>query len=428
MDDLIKEASKVPRVPKNATEVERVSITRRREVVDETLLKPIKQMCKSFPEQIDEAKRYLFLDLQHKNWIVRVRCLQVIDALFLRSSKFRSLACSDIREITQSGMLLNAKRTMMMTPEERRLQARVLQTLELWDVQFGHGYPVLRATARYLRESLKVKMPNVAQRAKEFAHQRRQSEEARGRVTTAKRNQVFTETANDLRELELDVQRMEAYFEVLVPDLGNMISNRALGQEEEEEAAAKPVKRARLGEDVTVGDAAGAGTGAGASESNNNEDDVDWEEEGGDDAEGAAEEVGDSVAAAQAPPLSSMAVNPLPIEIDIHASRSNTQRPLMDADVARAMEKHSVYLARHGLPRLQRWQDALVAAASSSSSSSSSPSLSSESRTMASAQATSSLLRRIALLNIQLRRLLLDKCVVVFQGAQLKQLVGEKTR
>ena len=46
MDDLIKEASKVPRVPKNATEVERVSIMRRREVVDEALLKPIKQMCK----------------------------------------------------------------------------------------------------------------------------------------------------------------------------------------------------------------------------------------------------------------------------------------------------------------------------------------------------------------------------------------------
>jgi hypothetical protein len=41
------------------------------------------------------------------------------------------------------------------------VESRVKELIELWDSQYGDRLPSLRGTARYLRESLRVDMPNI---------------------------------------------------------------------------------------------------------------------------------------------------------------------------------------------------------------------------------------------------------------------------
>ena len=115
MDVLIKNATKVPKVSKSASDIERLAILRGSLKVDEVLLKPIKTLCRRSEEDTLEAKRYLFLDLQHNNWLVRIRSLFIIDILF-----FRSIA-SVLVSVTISVKLLSVGSCSMTQPRRARV-------------------------------------------------------------------------------------------------------------------------------------------------------------------------------------------------------------------------------------------------------------------------------------------------------------------
>ena len=425
MDVLIKAATKVPTVPKDANSVERVQIGKMKLVVDDKLLKPIKSLCKKDPAQIDEAKRYLFLDLFSNKLVVRVRSLRIIDALFLRSSIFRSLVCDDMRELLKSGSLIDAPPLQPSSRDDGIVyfERQILHTLELWDVQFGQHHPTLRATARYLRESLKKKMPNVTERAVEYEDQRKRREAAQSRVMKAKRAQLFTETSEELPELEDDVRKMEEYFDILIPDLRNLMSHRTLAlvvNDGNDDGVSASADKQKSSEDID-----GTNRKRPREEQDGEEDDdIDWEDDDEDaDVGGTTETLEDHIAA-KAPAVDTLALNPMPITVDLHRDREDLSAEGagkgIDKEVTRIMKKHAMYLARSALPRLQRWQDFLVKAKTGAGTGGSEGEGEGE---WAAAQVTGSLLRKIAILNARLRRLLLEKCSVMFKDLPLTALV-----
>ncbi len=397
MDFLIKNATKVPKVAKSATDVERLAVLRGSVHVEEALIKPIKTLCRRSEDETMEAKRYLFLDLQHNNWLIRIRSLEIIDALFTRSHRFRASVCDNIREVAVSGFLIDdvsptsSNRFPNLSSEFKRVSNKVKELLELWDVQFGNHYPVLRATVRFLKESTKIKMPDVKRKARDYQERRRQTETNSARIATARRNQVMSEANRELPEVEEDLKRLEEFFEVLFPDLDNFVSNLGLPVAEEKEEEGPSPKRARV---------------ANAEEE---EEDVDWEEDD--------EDSGTALLDASAPAVSSLAINPLILELDVEGPDGSARD--VDQNVLELMRKHAVYLAKHRVPKLQRWQDTLVAANIKTNNTT----VAVTGEDLAASQGVNALLRRVALLNVRLKRGLRDRCQKLFAGVDFEKLL-----
>jgi hypothetical protein len=73
----------------------------------------------------------------------------------------RSCVNESIRTILKSARLVTAEQSSLRSTSEESYRNRVLELIELWDAEYGNEEPGLRAAARYLRETLRITMPNV---------------------------------------------------------------------------------------------------------------------------------------------------------------------------------------------------------------------------------------------------------------------------
>ena len=142
------------------------------ETVDRRLYAQIKALCKVDSSMSKEIARYLLVDLKNKSIIVRIRSLCIIDVLFWRSKVFRHEINQSIRTIGDAGEFLynnnrNTNDTNQSTSSNysgcmlRDLQEKIKLLILLWDASYGMYLPQIRTFVRYLRESLKLPMPDI---------------------------------------------------------------------------------------------------------------------------------------------------------------------------------------------------------------------------------------------------------------------------
>jgi hypothetical protein len=228
MNELIRKATKAPKLTSGGNSVASL------EQVDSTLLRPIKALCRQDDDYTTEAARYLLIEIKHISWIVRLRTLNVIDCLFIRSRLFRELICDSVKIIAEGVGFLASNEAPSLNAEQRnsltavsgpaRVVVRAKELLELWDMQFGQYLPRLRALARYLRESLKVRMPNLQERILERRVQQAATETQQRRVLMLKRNKALDELQHPhegIAVMQREVERMDEYMELLFPGVSS---------------------------------------------------------------------------------------------------------------------------------------------------------------------------------------------------------------
>ena len=185
----------------------------------------------------------------------------------------------------------------------------------------------------------------------------------------------MSQAYRELPEVEEDIKRLEEFFEVLLPDLDNFVPNHALSvaREVEKVSTGPSPKRARLldGEE---------------------DEDVIWEDD-----EGSSAAAGAALVTACAPAVNELAINPLVLELDQEGSSGTTKN--MDQNILELMREHAVYLAKHRVPKLQQWQDTLVTANIKTSNT-----MAATEEEATESHGVNALLRRVALLNIRLKR------------------------
>ena len=423
------------------------------EFVSEELLRPIRSRCRSDAEtggvHIREAARYLLLNLQHKSSIVRIRTLNVIDSLFVRCKLFRELMCEQIREIANCGALLSVgsaahqsssysitytsgARARVATGQQsqaqqsvndsaiadkNRVATRVKELIELWDMQYGVQLPRLRAMARYLRESLRVCMPNLRNKAEERAKQVAITEQAQHKVLALQMNRVMRETNAQLPLIDADVGRMDDFMELIFPaveSLANMqtpapdlhlglgtsqtqsegigqgIGKRkrlviSIGLRMEDSCRKRSVGNYDNDEDedededqqqdqqrgLVAGHSVPLDTSNRCSKSHNDKEDeedndnIDWEDDAATPSllptfAASATNTSISTATATAPTYEEMqellaAVPPAGIQISRVATTASDIQCLDNADILLATRDHATHLARSCLPKVRGW-------------------------------------------------------------------------
>ena len=85
---------------------------------------------------------------------IKLRALDIINLIFLKSKEFRIIISKKLRELIRcccNGFENNSRNILNNT-----LSTRLFTYIHHWDTRFGHVYPEVRTIARYYRESVPV--------------------------------------------------------------------------------------------------------------------------------------------------------------------------------------------------------------------------------------------------------------------------------
>ena len=223
--DLIKNATKVSNVKTSSQGIFDI---------DEKLLKEIKRRCKDNTGNIDEVARYLLLNLSSNKGIIRMKSLIIMDELFNRSNLFRLSVCKGLKTITScagflqvatnnsindasnsSSVATSANEPMKLAKDyNEEIQNKVKELIELWDIRYGSDYTELHAMARYLRESLKIRMPNICKKAKEHEERSKEIEKINKNKLILRKNKILK---NELHDGIVDVETTLQVLALLSP-------------------------------------------------------------------------------------------------------------------------------------------------------------------------------------------------------------------
>lgn len=257
LSELIKRAIKPPQTKvKNAREVpeekvgdndpsNRLSVRHKRKrneitssEVEEDPIIAILDYCSDHPEEYDSVWHYLSAELFKNSSVARIKTLHIIDALFHSSQDFRRVVNKSIDAVARCGGLLRTLSNQSIAHEAahdhaEQVTARVLELLALWDHVYGNHLPQLHALTRYLRESERVKLPNIATALKRLKQQRQEEERTRQRKVFLRSAQVMQEVDEVLFRAAKCMDAMDQCLLILFPPLPELEGTEEVPTEDE---------------------------------------------------------------------------------------------------------------------------------------------------------------------------------------------------
>jgi len=108
---------------------------------------------------------------------VRYLALQIIDELFMRSKLFRTLTVENLEQLMSLSVGFRRNLPLPAPPSVASLlRTKAIEFLEKWNVSFGVHYRQLRLGYDYLKNTLKLKFPNIQANVERIRQERRERE------------------------------------------------------------------------------------------------------------------------------------------------------------------------------------------------------------------------------------------------------------
>lgn len=120
------------------------------------LFQPIQPFLQQSDENILNFIHYCMIEIKKNNQKNKLVIIYLIHSIFRISSKFRKEFCEHLSDFV-TGIGLNSHDSLPIS-EAKNILLRVIAE---WDYEFGKLYPSLRATARYLKETLRLPLPDI---------------------------------------------------------------------------------------------------------------------------------------------------------------------------------------------------------------------------------------------------------------------------
>ncbi|GLG98966.1 UV-stimulated scaffold protein A [Gryllus bimaculatus] len=189
-------------------------------VLEPTLIKKIKQICRSSEGYVEHAYHLLLHQLGEQHAEVRFSAFQIIDELFRRSHSFREHLVSDMQRIMELTVETNPN-NCLPPPKiaASNLKNLALRSFHEWNVQYGSGYKRLQIGYNFLRKCKNIDFDNLefenaierARREENLRHQQIVNEE--------KIQKVLTEYNDLYEEIKTTITSLDNCIKLLVPSL-----------------------------------------------------------------------------------------------------------------------------------------------------------------------------------------------------------------
>jgi len=202
-------------------------------------LKHLKSLCKKDEENVKFAFEVVFSQLRRPHTVVRLNCLELIDQLFNRSHRFRTLLLEDFHQF--SILTLGYEANTPLPPphsQQKKLRTETIGKLKEWHRKFQQGYKKLDHSFNVLKNHVDFEelcLINDSDRKRRLEREERLNNIWRERVRRvgeelseySEEVSVWCETSNNLFTMVSDSNDLENHQEE-VEDQYNILTKRLL--------------------------------------------------------------------------------------------------------------------------------------------------------------------------------------------------------
>ncbi|XP_074721656.1 UV-stimulated scaffold protein A isoform X2 [Strix uralensis] len=138
-------------------------------------MKELKKICKSSEEHINHAYHLLMTRLNEEHAEIRFSAFQIVQELFTRSHKFRTLIISDFQEFLELTVGIDHEQPLPPPKEvAQKLRRAAIKSVQDWHEKYGEAYKKLSLGYHFLKQNKKVDFQDV--HARTVAERRREEE------------------------------------------------------------------------------------------------------------------------------------------------------------------------------------------------------------------------------------------------------------
>ncbi|XP_065591968.1 UV-stimulated scaffold protein A isoform X2 [Cyrtonyx montezumae] len=201
-------------------------------------MKELKRICRSEEGHVSHAYRLLLARLREEHAEMRFSAFQIVQELFSRSHRFRTLLVSDFQEFLELTVGVNHEQPL---PPPRdvalKLKKTVIAAVQDWHEKYGEAYKKLALGYHYLKQNKKVDFQDV--HARTVAERKREEEKQKrlDNVYKEKAKRAEKEMAELSQEIADTLTAMENCFRLLLPDPFDFTVN-SMGLEPNEQMSA----------------------------------------------------------------------------------------------------------------------------------------------------------------------------------------------
>ncbi|KAL1206292.1 UV-stimulated scaffold-like protein [Cardamine amara subsp. amara] len=145
--------------------------------VDPRLLKAIKSTVRYSDSEVRLGAQTLMELMRQNHSQVRYLTLLIIDELFMRSKLFRTLMIENLDQLLSLSVGFRGNLPLPAPPAiATMLRSKAVEFLEKWNLSFGLHYKELRLGYDYLKNTLKLKFPDLQATAARIQRERQERE------------------------------------------------------------------------------------------------------------------------------------------------------------------------------------------------------------------------------------------------------------
>uniref|UniRef100_A0A8D0EMC1 UV-stimulated scaffold protein A n=1 Tax=Strix occidentalis caurina TaxID=311401 RepID=A0A8D0EMC1_STROC len=182
-------------------------------------MKELKKICKSSEEHINHAYHLLMTRLNEEHAEIRFSAFQIVQELFTRSHKFRTLIISDFQEFLELTVGIDHEQPLPPPKEvAQKLRRAAIKSVQDWHEKYGEAYKKLSLGYHFLKQNKKVDFQDV--HARTVAERRREEEKQKrlDNIYKEKAKRAEKEMEEMSQEIANTLTEMENCFQLLMPD------------------------------------------------------------------------------------------------------------------------------------------------------------------------------------------------------------------
>ncbi|NXG24185.1 UVSSA protein, partial [Grallaria varia] len=194
--------------------------------LDPGRMKELKQICKSSEEHVSRAFHLLLTRLHEEHAEMRFSAFQVLQELFARSHRLRTLLIADFQEFLELTVGIDHEQPLPPPKEvAQKLRKAAIAAVQDWHHKYGEAYKQLSLGYHFLKQNKKVDFQDVHART---VAERRREEEKQKRLDNIYKEKV-KRTEKEMEEMSQEIAdtltEMENCFQLLMPDPFNFAVN-----------------------------------------------------------------------------------------------------------------------------------------------------------------------------------------------------------
>ncbi|NXL27957.1 UVSSA protein, partial [Glaucidium brasilianum] len=181
-------------------------------------MKELKKICKSSEEHINHAYHLLMTRLNEEHAEIRFSAFQIVQELFTRSHKFRTLIISDFQEFLELTVGIDHEQPLPPPKEvAQKLRRAAIKSVQDWHEKYGEAYKKLSLGYHFLKQNKKVDFQDV--HARTVAERRREEEKQKrlDNIYKEKAKRAEKEMEEMSQEIANTLTEMENCFQLLMP-------------------------------------------------------------------------------------------------------------------------------------------------------------------------------------------------------------------